>query len=608
MKRAALFCLLCSCTSADDPPPLAEPPPPEPPRIASGPCAANVTVSEARLSRSGIVLAHLVVTGLDASARVELPSPPYMRQAQAKAPAQRVPPAFETDTSDASPTPAPTARRSGIMDVFGHLLKGAVIGLTNLVLLPINLPLSIIDSRHEVFPLSWNAGELGGAYPTSAPGFALFDDSLLPPEEHKARKDAYDARVALQEAAQTAIEARARKVFSPKCERDTGGGCELDTLVDGAQKTLELTITGDACERRLLTVEVPAPPEETPIDEGRGSVASQRAWQAGFGTVSPQLVAAASAADAFKMAAPAPPPVLDNASIVCRVTTTRAAAAKKKAVIAARLSFGDLAASGAGVQARQAGEPFVFVVPHVHLSSGGRMKLAIVDAHTEWGAAAVTPFDGNTPLAFHHRRFDAECRAIGVAGVHELEARSLERLKALPDLLPEDFALDPKKADARAAARVKIVDLVRDIEALSGRHTPAAKEAQAFADARFKTWATALEAEIARMVGAATTKIAFAGGELEVKHVTKVLSGCRVEASYTAKKKGRLQFDDAIAKIRFVNALGITVEPYFVDPWDTKVSPAAPIDVRFDVPMVESKLPLCGVGLAPGGALRLTLD
>jgi hypothetical protein len=594
VRFACLTVVLVACASTTAPIPDPAPEPRAPDACAK---AATISVSEAHLSRSGLVLVHAVLEGLTPDVTVELPASPRMPLHDGAAAATpKVPPAFVVDSLEGAATERP--QRPGFFSAIGNLLKGAVVGLANLVMLPVNLPLHLIDSKNEVFPISWNAGSLTDAYPSAEAGGPLFDDSVLALVDYQERKAAFDARAAIVKAHDDAIEARTAAAFNPRCKQENGR-CELDALLGADDKHFGVQIAGPDCAARSLTAAVPAAAAPELLDESKGSAGSLRAWNETFGTRSPQLVAAASAEDAFKLAATTATETIDGATIVCSATTTRPPAKKKHAMLAARFSFGDLMVTGATVQARAGGEPIVFVVPRVSLERGGRMKVAILDTAAEWGAAAVVPFDGKLPLAFSHPRFTAECRALSAAATEELAARSLERLQQMPDLPDAAFTLDDKREEERTAARLKLVDGVRDVEALAGRAHPAAKTAQAFAEARLNAWTARLEATIAPLFARATAQIALKQGTLAPTRVRKRLQACEVKATYTPVKNGHFSLESALKELRFVDTSGKRVQPYFLTPGGMMTAKAnEPIEVAFDVPMrADEATKRCAVGL-----------
>lgn len=592
---AASFLVACSSAVAD-PPPLPDAPPPTYRQCST---TAELRIVETHTTHSNLKLIRVAISGLDAGAYVALPySPSAKFESHPVAAIAPVVPAFEVETMDAPP-PEPAPRRPGFFDVIGNLVKGAVVGLTNLVLLPVNLPLHMIDSRHDVFPLSWNAGALGEAYPSAPAGGPLFNDSLLAPADYRPRKDAYDAKLAQQRAEVETVDKLVVGAYSPRCTVENGA-CSFDALTDGSR--YEVKISGSDCATREVAGDLPAPASAPVTDESKDATKSLAAWQTSFGTRSPQLVAAASAHDAFAAAKETSATELANTTVACTVETTRGPALKKQALLAARFSFGDFMATGVSVQARKAGEPFAFVVPHVYLQPGGRVKVAIVDTRKDWGAAAVTPYEGKLPLELRHARFAAECRALTPAAAEDLAKRSLERLQLISDLSEPDFALDEKHAEARAAARLKLVDGVRDIEALLGRHNETAKAAQAFADARLKEWTEKVKRQVSPLVEKGTAEIALKEGTLAVTEVKARYMSCEVAGRWTpAKGKGRFSLAAVLKELRFIDPDGKHVQPYFLHPDDPVATKPDGLEVKFDVPTVPGSDKLCGVGVHKNG-------
>jgi hypothetical protein len=595
--KAFLFAFLVACAGVDPEPPVAAPEPPQPKACFPD---AKLSVSDAVMTRAGSAVVHLKIEGIPDGTRVTFDAaavepfvPPVVLPA--------VSATFATTTLDPAPRPRTVASSGprGFFSAIGNLMKGAIVGLTNLVLLPVNLPLSLIDSRHPVFPFSWNAGSLSDAYP-SAPAHPFFADNVLDETAFATHKASYDAKLATVTEKSAEIERRARQAESPNAcsAKSQTYECDVKLLRDALNKDFEVKLLGD-CQRTLTT---PLPPAEPYVvmDESFGASQSANAWYTSLGTRSPQLVAAASAEDAFKVAATTEVTQLSDTTVVCRVSTKRAEAKRKQAMLAVRFSFGGLMAVGASVQARAAGEPLTFAIPNVTLAPQGHVKLAVVDTAADWGGAATTTFD-EKPLSFIHDRFDAECRTLGPAQTRALADRSLERLRALPDLPDTAFELDPKNT-SRVAARLKLIDGVRDIEALVGRKSEIAKAAQTFADERLKRWAERLQSASEALLARAQPMVTLGELTFEVTKVEPRMQACTVSAIIRVKKKTRVSLEQVLKKLKFLDKNGNSVEPFFLEPDETAaVSPDQPLPVKFDIPAVN-KADVCAVALPSGDA------
>lgn len=393
-----------------------------------GPCAAAVVTqrrgigdgTEATLSLpAGVQQITLEVAPSARGGRLMLP-PPDLESVQRR---WLAPPVLPPGPVRDAPQHPP---RNGVVTA----IETAVVGLVDLTLLPVSIPLSVA-TEGQVSPLF---------LPFPATESAVFSDAVLDDEAWRAevqrRGEAWSAAAADWIRMQNELSSRGTCAFTTEL------GCTASTLIVDAPPMLRATVHRDGCPAETVDVPLHAP-EDTSVDPSMSKHSAElnrQTWRrideatpAWADSVLPDQ----RALRWLYRTAKATPHVheLVEETLLCRVQARGRDWDPFRGApdLTLRVSLGGTEVAGRSFRLPDDTADAVFLIPDMHLAQGERFKFSVVDRDAfedDWGGAVWGIFSGELPLLATHARFTVGCRPVDGARAHRRFVESVQKVEA----------------------------------------------------------------------------------------------------------------------------------------------------------------------------------